>query len=381
MADLGETAVLFVDALRIDLAEELLTRLKQPGRQIHSRLGLVSLPSKTIVGMASLLPRGGSSLAVAVNNGAIRSEIDDRDVSDPDGRTTQLCRMIPGIQVGELKKVTELQLTQWAATRKPVVLMTRDIDDSGEIAATVAPDLFEDLLNDLTRWVTVLHRAGYRRVVIGTDHGFLLVPANGSFDEVTSPSKAPNISVSNRYAVGPLAPNPDCVAIDPADMGRSDTNRVLLPRGLAVFKIPGPRKRFMHGGLSPQECVVRFVTSTLAGAPKMPVQVRLARLANITSLVLYLQPEVTSPAGPAQLRRVRAEARSRGVLIGQSEAAVYKPQSELRPDESYPKLKVVLKEQPPTVDLVLLDDDSGEVLDTQSDVVNVMRREVDDDLL
>jgi hypothetical protein len=68
-------------------------------------------------------------------------------------------------------------------------------------------------------------------------------------------------------------------------------------------------------------------------------------------------------------------------VIGRSEATVYKPPSELAPNESYPKLKVVLSEQPATVDLVLLDEDSGEVLDTQSDVVNVMRREVDDDLL
>jgi hypothetical protein len=380
-ADLGETAILYVDALRIDLAEELLKRLDQPGRQIASRLGLVSLPSRTPVGMASLLPRGESLLSVVVNNGALRAEIDNRDVTNPDGRTDQLRQLIASVQVGELKKVTETQLTQWATAKNPVVLMTRDIDDSGEIAATVAPDLFEDLVEDLTRWITVLHRAGYRRVVIGTDHGFLLVPADGSFDEVTAPSRAANVSISNRYAVGPLASNPDCVAFEPAEMGRSGTDRVLLPRGLAVFKIPGPRKRFLHGGLSPQECVVRFIISTLAGPPATPALVRLARLTNITSLVLYLQTEVTSSGGPAQARRVRAEARTGGRVIGRSEATVYKPPSELAPNESYPKLKVVLSEQPATVDLVLLDEDSGEVLDTQSDVVNVMRREVDDDLL
>ena len=125
-ADLGETAILFVDALRIDLAEELLARLEQPGRQISSRLGLVSLPSRTLVGMASLLPRGGAGLAVVANNGALRCEIDDRDVSGPDGRTDQLCRMIPNIQVGELKKVTETQACAVGCGEE-----ARRADDSG----------------------------------------------------------------------------------------------------------------------------------------------------------------------------------------------------------------------------------------------------------
>ncbi|MBI1916470.1 MAG: PglZ domain-containing protein [Planctomycetes bacterium] len=110
--DLGETAVLLVDALRIDLAENLIARLQQQGRQVSSRLALASLPSKTPVGMASLLPRGGSPLVVLVKNGKLRSEIDGLDVSDPDGRKDQLQRHISNVAVAELKKIPELQLKQ-----------------------------------------------------------------------------------------------------------------------------------------------------------------------------------------------------------------------------------------------------------------------------
>jgi hypothetical protein len=348
---------------------------------VSSRLALAALPSKTPVGMASLLPRGGSRLTVLAKNGKLRAEIDSVDVSDPEGRKDQLQKHVPNVEVAELKTVPEAQLAQWAAARHPVVLMTRDIDNSGEIAAGVSPSLFEDMVGDLVRWVTVLHRVGYRRVVIGTDHGFLLVPVGASFEELSGPGKGADTTFSTRYAVGPLAADSSCLAFAPAAMGRAGTAAVVLPRGLVAFGTSGPRHKFVHGGLSPQECLLRFVTSTLAGPPRVPVQVRLSRPANIPTLILFVNVEVTSPAGPVQARRVRVEARSGNRIVGQSEAVTYRPRSELAPGETYQRLKLVMTEVPPAVDLFLLDDDSGDELDHHTGVPNVMRRAEEDDLL
>lgn len=379
---ISETAVLFVDALRLDLAENLVARLhQQPGREVTSRLALAALPSKTPVGMAALLPRAGSPFMVLARNGKLRAEIGGRDVSNPDGRTEQLRQCVPNVEVGELKAVSEAQLAHWAALRHPLVLMTRDIDHSGEIAAGVSPNLFEEMVGDLARWVTVLHRAGYRRVVIGTDHGFLLVPAEASFDELSGPGNSADTTFSTRYAVGPLRGGGPCLALTPAALGRVGSAAVVLPRGLAAFRTAGPRHKFVHGGLSPQECVLRFVTSTLTGPPRAPVTVRLARPANIPSLILFLHVEVTTPTGPAQARRVRVDARSGERLVGQSTPLTYRPQSEMAADETYPRLKLVLTESSPVVDLLLLDEDSGEVLDRQAGIPNVMRRAEEDDLL
>jgi hypothetical protein len=284
------------------------------------------------------------------------------------------------IEAGELRKVSEAQLAAWAKAATPVVLMTRDVDDSGEIAANVAPDLFEEMVADLARAVAVLHRAGYRRVVIGTDHGFLLVPAGAEVWEITAPSKADETTFSTRYAVGALSADGECLAFTAQQLGRSGSARTLLPRGLTTFGIPGPRHRFVHGGLSPQECVLRFITSTMTEAPRAAVRVRLVPVAQVTSLILYLPVEVTTPAGPAQHRRVRAEARCGDRVVGRSEVVVYKPQAELGPGENYPRIKLVLKEPAAAVDLTLYDDDSNDVLDSQQGVSNVMRRE-DGDLL
>jgi hypothetical protein len=381
--DIRETAVLFVDALRLDLAQSLIARLQQqPGREVTSRLALAALPSKTPVGMASLLPHGGLPLVVLAKNGKLRAEIGGRDVSDPDGRIEQLRLCVPHVEVGLLKEVSEAQLAQWAAARHPVVLMTRDIDDSGEIAADVSPTLFEEMVGDLARRVTVLHRAGYRRVVIGTDHGFLLVPAGASFDEVPGPGKSDDTTFSTRYAVGPLAGGSPCVAFAPAALGRGGSAAVVLPKGLMAFGTSGPRRKFVHGGLSPQECLLRFVISTLAGPPRTPVQVFLSRPANLASFILFLNVEVTTPPGPAQARRVRVEARSGDRLVGQSEEVITcRPEAELGPGEAYPRIKVVLTEAPPAIDLILLDEDSGEILDTQAGIPNVMRRAEEEDLL
>jgi len=88
--NLGETAVVLVDALRIDLAESLRARLDQPNRIVYTRLGLASLPSKTPVGMASLLPGANVDLVVTSKNGMLRSEIGGRDVSALSGRIEHL---------------------------------------------------------------------------------------------------------------------------------------------------------------------------------------------------------------------------------------------------------------------------------------------------
>jgi hypothetical protein len=379
--DLGETAVLFVDALRLDLAENLLAGLQDRARELTSRLALAALPSKTPVGMASLLPRGGSPLVVLARNGKLRAEIDGRDVSGPDGRKDQLRRHVPDALVGQLKDVPEPQLAQAAAARSLAVLMTRDIDAGGEIAADVSPSLFEEMVADLTRWVTVLHRAGYRRVVIGTDHGFLLVPAGASFEEDRGPGNSGDTTFSTRYAVGPLSGGDSCIAFSPASLGRGGSANVVVPKGLAAFATGGPRHKFVHGGLSPQECLLRFVVSTLAGPPRAPVQVRLARAVNIPSLILFLGVEVTAPAGSAQSRRVRVEAHAGGRRVGRSEPVTYRPLAELAAGESHPRLKLTLTKAPAAVDLLLLDDDSGEVLDTQEGVPSVMRRAEEEDLL
>ena len=379
--NLGETAVLFVDALRIDLAESLRARLDQPTRTVYTRLALASLPSKTPVGMASLLPKAATDLVVLAKNGKLRSEISGKDVSAPDGRIDHLRSCIPNIEAGELKSVSETQLRQWASSHKPVVLMTRDIDDSGEIAANVAPALFEEMIGDLARSVTVLHRAGYRRVVIGTDHGFLLIPADVELPQRPSPGSGGEITSSTRYAVGPISADSDCICFQPSQMGRSGTSNVVLPRGLTAFSVGGPRHRFVHGGLSPQECVLRFLVSETAGAPRTPVKVRLSPIGNVSSMILFVSVEVTTPSGPSSLRRVRIEIHSGNQLIGRSETAVYKPDSELAANETYPKIKVRLTQNRPQLDFALIDEDSGDVLDEQTGVPNVMRREDEDDLL
>jgi hypothetical protein len=377
----AETAVLLVDALRLDLAENLVARLRLPGREVSTRLALAALPSKTPVGMAALLPHGGSPLVVLVKNGKLRAEVSNRDVSDPENRAMQLRQFVPNVEVGQLKEVPESQLAQWAAAHHPAVLMTRDIDEGGEIAASISPTLFEEMIGDLARWVTVLHRAGFRRVVIGTDHGFLLVPAEIDFDKVAGPGKGGDTTFSTRYAVGPPTADAGCLSFSPSTLGRGGEAKVVVPRGLVAFATAGPPRKFVHGGLSPQECVLRFVTSTLAGPPGVPVQVRLARPANISTLILYLTVEVTTPTGPTASRRVRVEARSGERLVGASDSQVYKPQSELAPDEVYPRLKLVLTETLPAIDLRLIDEDSGEELDTHTGIPNVMRRTQEDDLL
>jgi hypothetical protein len=237
------------------------------------------------------------------------------------------------------------------------------------------------MVGDLARRVTVLHRAGYRRVVIGTDHGFLLIPSGVELPQRPSPGSGGETTSSTRYAVGPIWAEEDCVVFRPSQMGRTGSSNVVLPKGLTAFSVGGPRHRFVHGGLSPQECVLRFTVSEVAGPPKAPVQIRLPRIANVSSMILFIPVEVITPAGPASPRRVRIEARSGDQLIARSNAVVYKPESELAQGETHPKVEVRLTRNVARIDFILLDEDSGDVLDQQSGVPNVIRREEEEDLL
>ena len=118
--------------------------------------------------------------------------------------------------------------------------MTRDIDDSGEIAANVAPKLFEEMVDDLARSVTVLHRAGYRRVVIGTDHGFLLIPSGVESAATSGPRQWRRNhfehAIRRRADLGRcrlhrLPAEPD---------GTTGSSNVVLPKGLTAFGVGGP---------------------------------------------------------------------------------------------------------------------------------------------
>jgi hypothetical protein len=236
------------------------------------------------------------------------------------------------------------------------------------------------MVGDLARAVTDLHRAGYRKVVIGTDHGFLLIPADVELPQRPSPGSGGEITSSTRYAVGPISADADCIGLQPGQMGRSGT-AIVVPKGLTAFGVGGPRHRFVHGGLSPQECVLRFVVSEVAGPQRVPVQVRLSRIPNVSSMILYVSVEVIPPAGPAASRSVRLETRAGDQLIGRSEPMVYKPESEMAANETHPKIPVRLTQSPARVDFALIDEDSGDILDQQKGVLNVMRREDEEDLL
>jgi len=98
-------------------------------------------------------------------------------------------------------------------------------------------------------------------------------------------------------------------------------------------------------------------------------------------MILFIPVEVITPVGPASPRRVRIEARSGSLPIGRSNTVIYKPESELLMNETYPKIELRLTKNVAQVGFVLLDEDSGDVLDEQFGVPNVIRRQDEDDLI
>jgi hypothetical protein len=168
---------------------------------------------------------------------------------------------------------------------------TTDVDEGGEIAAKVTFQVFDKILDTCARFV---HRAldlGFSEVVVGGDHGFLVRDPNAASSGVPgTESAAGGFARGLRYAAGTGTVGPELLRLSPNELGREGDD-IFVPRDSSCLGIPGGAGLFVHGGLSPQECVLVFLR-VLTGTPKgaervVPVSLRVR--GKETSLMFKVQ--------------------------------------------------------------------------------------------
>lgn len=330
------TAVVYVDALRFDLATRVARRLSPLVAAVDKRLA--AFPSVTPTGQPAVAP-----IVITAGGGAAFDAVDDQG------------RSLKGPVLRSALAAANVQFLEWDAAdlgdpTGKAWTQTNSIDSLGHSHGHALADLVEQQLGLVAERVRGLLDAGWRKVVIVTDHGFLLpgLPAQ----KVTLPLQVTEGDASRKPRVARLkaaAARPD-FPILPWTWD-SSVDMVSAP-GSAAFEAG---RLYEHGGLSLQECVIAVVTVTRGDAPVAPVQVEAVRWTGQRCRIDY---------APAEAEIV-AEVRLRPA---DASSAVGGPKSAVEPGE----VKVLVdEEQAPagaTAWVVLLDPNGGVLAQTQTTV-------------
>ncbi|GAA8853906.1 BREX-1 system phosphatase PglZ type B [Helicobacter pylori] len=330
------TAVVYVDALRFDLATRVARRLSPLIATVDTRLA--AFPSVTPTGQPAVAP-----ITITAGGGAAF------DAADGQGRS------IKGAVLRSALASANVQFLEWDAAEVgdptgKAWTQTNSIDSLGHSHGHALADLVDQQLELVAERVRGLLDAGWRKVVIVTDHGFLLpgLPAQ----KVTLPLQVTEGDAARKPRVARLkaaAARPDFPILpwtwdSAVDMASAP--------GSSAFEAG---RLYEHGGLSLQECAIPVVTVTRDDSLVAPVHIVAVRWTGQRCRIDF---------GPAEAEIV-AEVRLRPA---DALSAVGGPKSPAEPGE----VKVLVdEEQAPagaTAWVVLLDENSAVLAQTQTTV-------------
>jgi uncharacterized protein (TIGR02687 family) len=259
-----KVVVIISDALRYEAAYELLSEMhSDPKNTAEMRFMLASIPSKTNVGMAQLLPGKNKTF----NNGDITS--DGISTSGTENRSKILQTQNSEAQAYQYAEIEGLnQTAKREIFKKPVVFVYHDvIDATGDKKPSERRtfDVVKDAVNELKYFTKLLHSSyNVGKVIITSDHGFLY---NDNEIEEKGLEQLPTIDViqsHNRYYL--------TASKSLRDLGYSlplaattifkDDIFVTVPLSVNRYRKQGVGHQFVHGGGSLQELVIPLIESS-----------------------------------------------------------------------------------------------------------------------
>jgi len=283
-------AVMFVDALRYELGQELLQALESENagdqRQLAARLA--AIPTVTPIGMAALLP-GGDRRQVAYSDDWEITIEDSDNLKDKNARRQWLERHLDGVAFYNLE-----ELLNTPADRIPeavaYIIFDTTLDAVGETASRLAWNTFSTLLQSVKKGIHKLLALGVNEVHVVADHGFLLLEEIGEHEKA-SVRDVPALVKKSRYVVGRGLGRTDQLRLP---VPGSEDLEAWFPRSVGCFRTPGPYN-YVHGGLSLQELVVPHVTviQQMVGRP-VGVSAELPTVIRTAQFKLTLIPIATS---------------------------------------------------------------------------------------
>jgi len=244
--------ILFADGLRYDLGQQVCQELKQHqlGVEVSSRIA--ALPTVTATAKPAVSP-----IAELLTGS---SDTDDfmPTVRESSKRlTTDSFRKMlkaKGYQVLKGQETGDATKKAWAEHG--------EIDSYGHKHGKGLAHHAKTELKSLVNRILVLLRAGYKKVIVVTDHGWLLMPTG------LPKTDLPHYLTTSRW--GRCATLKENITVDfPTQPWHYEkSTQIAFPHGISVYFAGS---EYSHGGLSLQECVTPVLTIT---SPKSKIDVK-----------------------------------------------------------------------------------------------------------
>lgn len=262
--------VAFVDGLRLDVGQVLVSRLAGMGLAAELTTDLAALPTVTPTAKPALVPIPLGQLGPG-------KELDARRAPDGPSATVSVLRKLmadAGIQVLGPDDLGDPTTTAWTEAG--------EIDQRGhELGLRIAHNI-DDLVQRISRRVRELLDGGWQKVTIVTDHGWHLLPGGLPKNEGLSPAvTATKKGRCARIKEGAQTELPTVPWYWDPDV------RIALAPGIECFEA---NQVYEHGGASPQECVVPRIAVTAAAAGEAAgVEIAKTRWRGLTLVVEFAE--------------------------------------------------------------------------------------------
>ncbi len=293
------TAIMFLDACRLDLGQRLAGLLNkgEPVQRATIAIAAAPVPSVTAIGMPFALPMTREALTVLVAGANSDLTVMAKDFAGDLARLDQRRQWLEkNVGIKDHLAIDEVldgeTLKKPSKSRKIIAVYGAEFDrHDGELQLTGADA-------HLDRYVQAIRRLrdnGYSRVIVVTDHGFFHWDPEDH--EIADKPAGKLLWMSRRAIVGRNLSHPQAVHLR---VPCSDLE-VMVPRSMHSFKTYGGLE-FFHGGASLQEVVIPVVV-VMWPAKAKKVSVVLKPVGNIASLT----PRVQVQAGAAGQKTMFAE--------------------------------------------------------------------------
>ncbi|MGD0452838.1 MAG: BREX-1 system phosphatase PglZ type B [Solirubrobacteraceae bacterium] len=237
------TVTVFVDGLRLDVAHRVVDRLAGQSCEVALATSLAVLPTVTETAKPALVPVADGALAAGLDLYSVRAATGTK-------ASIQVLRSLMvevAVQVLGPTESGDPAGTAWTEAG--------DIDHRGHDVGVRLVEYLDEEVGRIVARIRELLDAGWKRVDLITDHGWLLLPI--PMGKVDLPLATAEIKKGRcaRLKDGAIVDVPTVPWFWNQDV------RIALAPGVTCFEAG---KHYEHGGVSPQECIVPRL-SVMAG--------------------------------------------------------------------------------------------------------------------
>jgi uncharacterized protein (TIGR02687 family) len=333
--------VIVSDALRYEVAEELLGRIRSLDRYeagIEPMFG--SLPSYTQLGMASLLPNGDLQIAdndsgAVLVNGQSSQGLENRRKILATGRAGD---RTTAVKAEDLMGMDKDQARALVREHDVVYVYHNLIDAIGDkqVSEDRVFEAAEDTIEEIVRVIKKLNGANANNLIVTSDHGFIYQHRPIEESDFSSAQVEGDTILfrDRRFILGHgLKGNRGLRRFTPEQATLEGSVEMLIPKSINRLRRQGSGSRFVHGGATLQEIVVPVVKiNKKRQSDTSAVEVEIIGSSNqlITSSQISVRfYQVTAVTEKTQARTLRAGIYAQsGELISDSHELVFDFRSE-----------------------------------------------------